>query len=74
MKKRNHQLLAPSLNRDDYKRNLRKANTGADSFCLIFDSDEWCDEQDRITLLVPARYTLVTCVPQQNGSVQFLNC
>lgn len=44
----------------------------ADSFCLIFDADEWLDEQDRLNLHVSANYALVACIPQQNGAVSFL--
>lgn len=43
----------------------------ADAFCLIFDADEWLDEQDRLTLHVPLNYALVACVPQQDGAISF---
>lgn len=43
-------------------------------FCLIFDADEWFGEQDSRVYLSPPRYALVTCIPQQNGSLHFSAC
>jgi hypothetical protein len=73
MTKREPQLVLPGQKKDlQTKDLLRQADTVNDAFCLIFDTDEWREEQDRLTLRLPSRYTVVTCVPQQNGSVQFL--